>query len=984
MHFLQKFLENVKRFPDRFAVCTVKKRRLSYLQLDEYSSKVYHWLKNHGIGTNDMVMICLPRGTRLLVAVIGILRAGAAFVVAENSYPEERIAFIKEDCACKTVINEDLFAEMMAESPLSGYEETSVHDACFAVYTSGSTGNPKGVLHEYGKIDLLIPSFLVQSKEIEKPSTFAFFSPTSFIIFVWSYLSCIYTGKSFILIPDEIAKNPEKLYESLSAYMATDIFMPPSLLRITERLPECIINVYTGGESCNGLYREGLNLIEKYGSSESGMPITSFLIDRYYEKTPAGKNYGSIEIQILDRDGNCLPAGTPGEICFKNEYTRGYINLPEKTKEAFIHGIYHMGDYGYIAEDGNLYVVGRMDDMIKINGNRVEPSEIENVIRVEYGINNVVVKGFQRNGRTFLCAYVHKKEFSANASVLDQDSFRRALSKRLPSYMIPTYCVALDEFPKNANGKIDRKNLPAPETGAFAEAYTAPQTETEKYFCELFQKILKSEKVGVNDDFYLIGGESLSTMELLSECKYRNISANHIYSYRTPGKLAGFIESSVNNDDRSRIIKNNRAKEQEQPVLPEMEYVVDYQFLSLKSLMWNLPFMVRFEEGVDADRLARAVKKVFLSHPVMSTMIIFNEDGELCQKYMPDLQGDIPIVYTTEEELDERKKCLVQSFTPINKILHREIIFRTEKSAYLFFDFYHIISDGTSINLIMDQIIRCYKDETYQIPEDYYYLIVSDYFKYIREKEFHDTVKYYQDVYRKFRNKGAFSCLPAMDRESFNRNSGWFENALSVTKKEYYSNPFMSGMGGNNFFMTACVLAIARYNHQKNSFLQWVFHGRNTADELNSAGMLYKSLPLFSSPENEETLREYCEGIVKQTDFGKCTSNVLIYDAVGMDLEDALMFLYQRNMFNIDRLDLISDLVPLEIKNPAVDSIIEFEIIDNDGEDQYKCTIEYSADCYDHVSIERFFSVFDDTVKRLIDCKTPELCTMKEILEEMK
>ncbi len=194
----------------------------------------------------------------------------------------------------------------------------------------------------------------------------------------------------------------------------------------------------------------------------------------------------------------------------------------------------------------------------------------------------------------------------------------------------------------------------------------------------------------------------------------------------------------------------------------------------------------------------------------------------------------------------------------------------------------------------------------------------------------------------------------------------------------------MSGMGGNNFFMTACVLAIARYNHQKNSFLQWAFHGRNTADELNSAGMLYKSLPLFSSPENEETLREYCEGIVKQTDFGKCTSNVLIYDAVGMDLEDALMFLYQRNMFNIDRLDLISDLVLLEVKNPAVDSIIEFEIIDNDGEDQYKCTIEYSADCYDHASIERFFSVFDDTVKRLIDCNTPELCTMKEIVEEMK
>lgn len=975
-------MENAERFPERFAVCTAKRRRLSYLQLDEYSSKVYHWLKNRGIGTNDMVMIHLPRGTRLLVAVIGILRAGAAFVIAESSYPEERVAFIKEDCACKAVINEDLFAEMMTESPLSGYEEASVHDACFAVYTSGSTGNPKGVLHEYGKIDLLIPSFLVQSKEIEEPSTFAYFSPTSFVIFIWSYLSCICTGKSFILIPDEIAKNPEKLYENLGAYKATDIFMPPSLLRVTERLPECIINVYTGGESCNGLYREGLNLIEKYGSSESGMPITSFLIDRYYEKTPAGKNYGSIEIRILDRDGNCLPAGTPGEICFKNEYTRGYINLPEKTKEAFIDGIYHTGDYGYIAEDGNLFVAGRMDDMIKINGNRVEPSEIETVIRVEYGINNVVVKGFQRNGRTFLCAYFHKKEFSANASVLDQDSFRRALSKRLPLYMIPTYCIILDEFPKNANGKIDRKNFPAPETGAFAEAYTAPQTETEKYFCELFQKILKSERVGVNDDFYLIGGESLSTMELLSECKYKHISANHIYSYRTPGKLAGFIDSSLDNDDRSLIIKNNRAKEQEQPVLPEMEYVVDYQFLSLKSIMWNLPFMVRFEEGVDADRLARAAKKVFLSHPVMSTMIIFNEDGELCQKYMPDLQGDIPIVYTTEEELDERKKCLVQSFVPVNKILHREIIFRTEKSVYLFFDFYHIISDGTSINLIMDQIIRCYKDETYRIPEDYYYLIVSDYFRYIREKEFHDTVKYYQDVYREFRNKGAFSCLPAMDRESFNRNSGWFESALSVTKKEYYSNPFMAGMGGNNFFMTACVLAIARFNHQKNSFLQWVFHGRKTADELNSAGMLYKSLPLFSSPENEETLREYCEGIVKQTDFGKRTSNVLIYDAVGMDLEDALMFLYQRNMFNLDRLDLISGLVPLEIKNPAVDSIIEFEIIDNDGEEQYKCTIEYSADCYDHASIEKFFSVFDDTVKRLIDAKDPEQCTMAQILKK--
>lgn len=980
MYFLKKFLENVKRFPDRFAVCTVKKRRLSYFQLDEYSSKVYHWLKSHEIGTNEMVMICLPRGTRLLVSVIGVLKAGAAFVIVESSYPKERIAFIKKDCGCKTVINENLFAEMMMETALYGYEQTDAHDACFAVYTSGSTGNPKGVLHEYGKIDLLIPSFLVQSKEFAKPSTFAFFSPTAFIIFIWSYLSCIYTGNGFILINDEIARNPEKLYKSLSFYKVTDTFMPASLLRVTKRIPECIVNVYTGGESCNGLYKEGINLIEKYGSSESGMPLTSFLIDRHYEKIPAGKNYGGIEIQILDCDGKRLPTGKPGEICFKNEYTRGYINLPEKTKEAFIDGIYHMGDCGYIDEDGNLYVTGRMDDMIKINGNRVEPSEIEAAIREEYSINNVVVKGFQKDKRVFLCAYFNKDELDSNACVLNHDSFRRALSKRLPLYMIPTYYVALDEFPKNINGKIDRKKLQAPETSEFAKAYVAPQTETEKYICELFQSILNLEQVGVNDDFYLIGGGSLLTMELLVKCKYKNISVNHIYSYRTPKKIAEFIDASKSNDSVSDF-KNNRAKEHEQPVLPEMEYVVDYQFISLKSIMWNLPFMMRFEEGVDENRLAWAVKKVFLSHPVFSTIIIFNEEGNLCQKYIPDLQGDIPIEYITEKDLNERKKYLVKSFVPINKILHREIIFKTEKSIYLFIDFYHIITDGTSINMIMEQITKLYTDENYKIPEDYYYLIVRDYFKYIRGKEFYDIIEYYKDVYKQFRNKGEFSCLPTVDRESCNRKSGWFEKVLSISKDEYHSNSFMTRMGENNFFMAACVLAIARFNHQKNSFLQWVFNGRMTADELQSAGMLYKSLPLFSSPKKDETLSEYCEDIVRQTNFGMSTSNVLIYDAVGMDLEDSLFFLYQKNMFNLDRLDLIRDIIPLDIKEPAVDCIIEFEIIDNDEENTYKCTIQYSADNYDHCTIEKFFSVFDDTVKCLIDVKNPELCTMEEMFQ---
>ncbi|MBQ7705763.1 MAG: AMP-binding protein, partial [Selenomonadaceae bacterium] len=496
---MKTFIEQIERnsltFANRLAVALdCKDEVLTYGELWNLAGKVYSYLKSHNIGKEDFVLIKLPRSPKIIVALIGIWRAGAAGTITENGYPAERVNYIKKDCNAKIVIDEKIYNEILNCESLNGFEKTDPHDACFAVYTSGTTGNPKGALHEYGKLELCVNAANVHiNSEI---CNCAVNIPLNFVAFLLLAVPNLYAGFTTYIVSYELVKNISKLKDFFERDEITETFMTPSILKIYTRdtIPVSIKRFFVGGELVSNLYLDGVKLINRYSTSETAFLIAEFCIDKAYNKTPVGKNNFGLEILILNEAGQKLPNGEQGEICIENKFFRGYINLPEQTEKVFRGGIFHTGDLGYKDDDGNLIISGRADDMIKINGNRVEPGEIEIIAKEILGVNNIIAKGFVSEGTAFVTLYGLTDEIGDKFNAENIPVLREKLSKHLPEYMIPTYYLTLEKFPLNAYGKVSRKLFPAPNVKPQQIEYLPPVTETEKIICQKMAENLNVKK----------------------------------------------------------------------------------------------------------------------------------------------------------------------------------------------------------------------------------------------------------------------------------------------------------------------------------------------------------------------------------------------------------------------------------------------------------------------------------------------------------
>ncbi len=653
---------------------------MTYAALDEASAKIYSYLKEKSIGREDFVQVVLKRGVTIPAAVIGIVKAGAAFVVLEDTYPADRTDFIYKDCGCVLRIDNDLYEKIMkTQAPLSGAEETDPHDACYAVYTSGSTGNPKGVLHEYGNIEQGYMSFATwYDDSINNAAIFAPFYFVAGIIDIFHYIT---RKRTTYLIPHDMTRDFVAVKKFIVDNNIEEMFLPPSYLRIyTEPSPTLKV-LYTGSEPANGLtYNNSPTLINFYAMSESGFVVLQANLDKAYPIAPVGKSLlEEIAVRIIDEDGKVIEGSGQGELCFVNEYIRGYINLPDQTAKVFRDGLFHTNDCVRRDDDGNYYVVGRFDDMIKINGNRVEPVEIENQIKKLTGLTSVVAKGFSDNNRAFICAYFLEDEASAlgifKDKTLDIDS--DALKKNLPDYMIPTYYVALKSFPLLPNGKIARKNLVPPKTDDIRNEYVAPTTQTEKVICEMFAQVLKLEKSGVNDDFFTCGGDSMSSIVLAAKFSEAglHIDTAAIYSLKTPAALAAYYEKNRDKLDKvPESYDNSKALE-----------VPNYSgkaFLKQTKEGQGGIFSYHMTEPVDPKALQEAFSKVLTDYPFFA--LTFEErDDKLYYKEL----GYIPEVKPLSEldRTDHTGKPLIEPYYDGNTITISYFHVLTDGEGFFFF-----------------------------------------------------------------------------------------------------------------------------------------------------------------------------------------------------------------------------------------------------------------------------------------------------------
>lgn len=977
-YIIEKLAQYTRMKPDEAILFDdAHSRGITYAQLQDMSGRVYAYLKQNGIGKEDFVLLNLPRGVMPVIAMVGVWRAGAAWALVEDTYAPERINYIREDCGCRFELNADNWGEVMHTAPLEGYVQPDDHDAAYAIYTSGTTGNPKGVLHEFGNLGRAIESIQIDGEiPFNEHDRLALLAPMNFVASVIVILAAlnVFCGKTYIVSYATI-KNPAALAKYFLMKRITITFLTPSYVRMLgDRTGPFLRMLFVGSEPANNIFNKNLDLINIYACSESGFAVGVFKIDQPYETCPIGRPAVETRIIRLNEDGIEVADDEIGELCFEDPYVRGYLNLPEETDKAFVDGIYHTGDLARKDPGGDYVLLGRSNDMIKINGNRIEPAEIEAAVKQALGIDWAAARGFEENGRSFLCAY-----YTADIKV-DTEKLRGEMMKRLPYYMIPAYYIHIDEVPLKANGKLDRKALPKPDISDFRSDYAEPETETQKALCAAMEKVLKLERVGLNDDFYEMGGDSLSSIRVITESALPGLVASQIFRGRTPGRIAELYEEALaRGSGKDPDTENEEALKEVHPLTREQLYMFDYQLYTPASTMYNLFSVMKLDKEVfEPEKLAEALKAAIANHPALLTMFDYNDDGELVQCYRPDMMRPIFVEKMTEFEFRFVKDTLVYPFKLIGGQMSRCRIIETEKAVYVFFDVHHSLFDGTSLKVFLGSIGKAYMG--IPLDKDYYYLMLRQREEAVRSDFYEESRRYFEERY----DNTAWSSYPKTDFESRENEMGELITPLEISQAELSEAERSFRISRNEFFITVAAFSIAVYNSAYNVKLSWIYNGREDLQMMTTVGLLFRDLPVGLRLRDDLSLRDVFADVHDQVQKGiehSCYPYVDLHNQVANG--ESAYLLYQqdiRDMGSMDGFD--AETVDVRQNQAASQTILDMEILD--GSDGLQLMIDYAASRYKDKSIETFRDIYVRVTHTLLEHVGQEDVTVGSLRKHLR
>lgn len=743
------FEHQVEKTPDDVALI-FEGTQLTYDDLNRRANQLARYLISLGVGLEVGVGIAMERSLEMVIGLLGIMKAGAAFVPLDPDHPSERLAFVIEDAALALVLSQKHLVERLPEHPARvlcldadwkqvASEETTnpatdvtSQNLIYVMYTSGTTGLPKGVAaHHRGIVNCLLSA--KAAAPVVPQDRMLFKCPLSFDPAVWELFTPLLNGASLVIARPGGQHDAAYIARTTIEEGITGLHFVPSMLTVF--LEEPLVNeivslrwAVCGGEAMPVQIPEcfqarcSVPLHNFYGPTETSITSTLWRCDpeRIRNTVPIGQPIANTQAYVLDEEKNLAPIGVAGELYLGGDgVTRGYFNRPELTAENFLPDpfsekpgsrLYRTGDLVRYLPEGDLEFLGRADHQVKIRGFRIEPEEIAAVLGEHAGVRECLLLVREDvSGDKRLIAYVTAAQNSMPTSA----ELRRHLREKLPEYMIPSAFVTLDEFPLTVNGKVDRDKLPAPASAPVrARSYLAPRTPTEEALARIIGGVLGIEQVGVYDNFFDLGGHSLLATQVVTRVRETfqvNLQLKRFFESPVIAELAAWVDPLRDKGAVPAALPIGRASRQRAlPLSFAQQRLWFLDQLEPGNPSYNIPSALRLRGPVDTDALERTLNEIVRRHESLRT-IFSEEDGVAVQVIQPDQAIPLPVLniaglpeadQATEVNRLARAEALKAFDLARGPLLRATLLRLGAEDHVLLFNMHHIISDGWSIGIL--------------------------------------------------------------------------------------------------------------------------------------------------------------------------------------------------------------------------------------------------------------------------------------------
>lgn len=1018
------FEEQVKKTPDNIAV-VFEDKKLTYKELNEKANQLARYLIEKGVNKKDVIGLRINKSLEMIIGILAIIKSGACYLPMNMAYPEDRVNFMLKDSNSKLLLTSKKLTPFSYNIPALDIDlcntniynkdtkniglKLSPEDLIYIIYTSGSTGKPKGAMICHRNVVRLMKNnnylFDFNEKDI-----WTMFHSVAFDFSVWEMYGALLYGGKLILVPDDTAKDPKLFLRLLRKEKVTVLNQTPTYFynlqnqEITDPNHNLKIRyIIFGGEALNPLLLQPwhekyskTNLINMYGITETTVHVTfkSLLPKDLLSKTSnIGKPIPTLHVLILDKYKNLLPFGVKGEMYVLGDGVfKGYLNRNDLNQEKLLYinkfsdkPIYKSADSAIMHKNGELEYIGRIDTQVKIRGFRVELEEIKQRILKYSNIENCIVcKKSDSNNREFLCAYYIKK------GPINIHTLKNSLAQDLPNYMIPQYFIEIAKIPTNINGKLDINSLPIPETIS-EEIGLAPKSNIDNIIYKVYQSVLGITHFGMQNSFYDLGGDSLTAITISSKLSTelgKEITVKDILEHPILIDLSTYIESLIS--EKINIITPT-SKASWYPLSSAQKRIYYASSIDNQSTLYNIAGGIIIDKLLNIDVLEKCFHTLIDKHEALRTHFEI-KSNEVVQIIDNTVDFNLKLENQNTENLNKIYADFVKPFDLTKAPLFRAKAVRIKNNKmFLLLDMHHIISDGASLSILLQELCDLYNGSTFpqECKIDYkdFCLWEKEQFKTEKLKKAKEFwVNKYQDDIPLLNMP---TCYPRPSMQSFegsNYHSFLDEKTyekITLFAKDLNITPYM-------LLLSVYYILLSKYTSQEDIVIGTPIVGRELPELSTMLGMFVNTLALrnkidysLSFEEFSNNIKESClssfehqnypfDELVKELNIKRDTSRNPLFD---------VMFIYQNNGYpEINFKDAKTEyFIP---DNPISKFDLSLEIIP--VRNSYSLRFEYCTKLFDEAFIKRFSSHYINILNTVLKNKEIKISDIDMLSEEEK